>query len=151
MKIFLCFIWICSMIHHNILAYINSYISEIIVPSIYRNISMVFHNIIHSVACKFSDITRDMSSSFLDHYLTGSSGLSSEQPLCCVSWQHCCPCELWPVPRLAPLWSQRTLWQLHRFLTAWLGGAWPPGVPNSTAYLPVRDTVVFYQHIWQPN
>ena len=48
---------------------------------------------------------------FLHHCLTVSLGLCSEQPLCGASWQHFCPCQLWPVDHsdsLAPLWSQCT-------------------------------------------
>ena len=41
------------------------------------------------------------------------SGRSSEQPLCDAPWQNCCPCQLWPVPRFAPFWSQRTASLCH--------------------------------------
>ena len=34
-------------------------------------------------------------------------------------WQHCWPCQLRPVPRLAPHWSERTACQCYR---RWCGG-----------------------------
>ena len=70
--------------------------------------------------------------------------------------QHCCPCQLWPVPPpLAPLWSlciaaSRRGRRCHDCLAF---PFWQPGelgvIQNSTMY--VRDTVVFVQHIWQPK
>ena len=71
-----------------------------------KKVSWYIRNISSNVARNLTQVS-DISwlCLFIHNSLAASSGHSPEQPL---RWQHCCPCQLWPVPRRAPLWSQRT-------------------------------------------
>ena len=75
--------------------------------------STMFFNIYSNVAHKLTYAGQSLSEFFFFCLTASASWGHSSEPwhrLRCTSsgWQRCWPCQLWPVPRLAPFWSQRT-------------------------------------------